>query len=290
MTNNTLLKSCASCGKPKPLTAFLQMTGPQGAIYGNICASCRSAQAKAPVEKEPDDRTTRSTIGLKIDAKAKEQAQKEDKTLREHKQEAHQEERKKKELTQAAKTEKTEAQAKDTKTRQEMFLDARQRMAALSKKSSAEKKPQDGTQARIHQQTETSEREAKYRNIESGLREEEKLTKPDFGNIYIDPQTGAEVRYAQSSVFQQYREWLGSSAHIRTFERLFGKNPPSGTTTPANKIAQEQQPAPKQASSPQQESNRLFLTKPIEKPVTASEQSQTLEYINTNYSGPGKKK
>lgn len=66
----TLLKTCSSCGKQKPLAAFLQLSGTEGASYGNVCATCRGSHIhkKAITEK---DESTRSSSGLHVDSKTK---------------------------------------------------------------------------------------------------------------------------------------------------------------------------------------------------------------------------
>jgi hypothetical protein len=77
--STTLMKTCNSCGLQKPLTAFLEVAGPEGTTYGNICASCRKAHIdKLAKPKEPEDSTTSNT-GLRIDNKSKVQEEKEKK-------------------------------------------------------------------------------------------------------------------------------------------------------------------------------------------------------------------
>ena len=63
----TLTKICSNCGQRKPLSAFMQQVGSHS--YGNICSACR----KTVLENPPKDteESTRSTTGLKIDAKTK---------------------------------------------------------------------------------------------------------------------------------------------------------------------------------------------------------------------------
>ena len=56
--NLSLTKTCSSCGQQKPLSAFLQLAGAKGSMYGNICASCRKTVATQG-HKETDEGTTR---------------------------------------------------------------------------------------------------------------------------------------------------------------------------------------------------------------------------------------
>jgi hypothetical protein len=68
--SNRVTKSCVICGLEKPLTAYLQITGPQGSSYGNICSTCRgSGHGKKVVIPHVDDEHSSSSTGLKIDAK-----------------------------------------------------------------------------------------------------------------------------------------------------------------------------------------------------------------------------
>lgn len=122
--NNSLSKTCAICGLPKPLSAFLQLAGPQGTVYGNICAHCRKAQANQPPTPEPEDRT-RSSTGFKIDAKAKVQGERDKRSQREHTEEAYKEDREKNKKTRNLIGQRKDKLAKEQKTRIESFLDKR---------------------------------------------------------------------------------------------------------------------------------------------------------------------
>jgi hypothetical protein len=92
--DNQLSKSCLSCGLQKPLSAFLQITGPEGSSYGNICSTCRgSGMGKKITITEVEDDHVSSSTGLKIDGKAKQQIDRvkkrkaEEKVVLEHKEE-----------------------------------------------------------------------------------------------------------------------------------------------------------------------------------------------------------
>ena len=67
--NLSLMKTCSSCGKQKPLSAFLQLSGKEGATYGNVCSICRKTAIEKP-NIEPDE-STRQGSGVVIDSKAK---------------------------------------------------------------------------------------------------------------------------------------------------------------------------------------------------------------------------
>lgn len=61
-------KTCSSCGQRKPLSAFLQLAAPH--TYGNTCSDCRKTTIDSS-ETTKEDEGTRSTTGVKIDAKTK---------------------------------------------------------------------------------------------------------------------------------------------------------------------------------------------------------------------------
>ena len=81
-TASNLTKTCSGCGLQKPLTAFLEVAGPQGASYGNLCADCRKAQMDKAVAapKEPEESTT-SRTGHRIGAKERMQVETDHKEL-----------------------------------------------------------------------------------------------------------------------------------------------------------------------------------------------------------------
>ncbi len=65
-------KTCIACGDSKPLAAFLQISGAQGTLYGNVCATCRAANAKITLtpQEDSDDQGSGSS-GLAVNAKTK---------------------------------------------------------------------------------------------------------------------------------------------------------------------------------------------------------------------------
>ena len=73
MTNlKKLTRTCSACGIEKPLSAFLQISGTQGTLYGAICATCRSAgiTGKKPTTSL-DEGTTSASSGSRIGVKEK---------------------------------------------------------------------------------------------------------------------------------------------------------------------------------------------------------------------------
>ncbi len=69
-----LTKTCSNCGRQKPLSAFLELTGTQGSTYGNICSSCRKIMIEeAKTKKKETEEGTTSSAGSKVDSKRKTQ-------------------------------------------------------------------------------------------------------------------------------------------------------------------------------------------------------------------------
>lgn len=69
-SQHMLTKLCSNCGLKKPLSAFLQMSDSRGAVYGNICSSCRKT-SKDNVKTTTDHESSTSSTGVKIDSKVK---------------------------------------------------------------------------------------------------------------------------------------------------------------------------------------------------------------------------
>ncbi len=119
MNNPHLTKICSVCGEQKPLTAFSQLSGSQGLIYGNICASCRKTamdKLKSPADTEG---SSTSKTGYKIDSKAKVQAEADKRLLRKEQEELNQEEKEKSEEMQSSTIEKRKTIASKEKDHRE---------------------------------------------------------------------------------------------------------------------------------------------------------------------------
>ena len=230
-----LTRMCISCGQQKPLAAFLQF-GPKGATYGAICATCRSAQASQPKPKEQEEQTTSST-GYKIDAKAKMKLEQEKKQQFQRAKVLTKTEKRKKEKSLTDNLEKTERIEKAEKWHREDYLKTGKKESFIGGlgKGIEEKK-----QAAAQHQTREEARKSKGKIdiqamketelAQEGEQQEQKLKGHDFISPYLDPVFG-EIKY-QSPIFQQFRNWLGSSAPITfALERLFSTKEPSESFT-----------------------------------------------------------
>src|SRR3990167_11420340 len=103
----TLSKTCAACGLQKPLSAFLQLTD-AGTSYGNICSTCRKAGADIKKPKTEAEDSTTSVSGHKIDTKTKIHGDIDKKQIKQRTEELYHEDRKKDEIIESIKIEKTE--------------------------------------------------------------------------------------------------------------------------------------------------------------------------------------
>lgn len=198
MAEPILKKICSSCGKQKPLSAFLQLTGQQGTTYSNICADCRKANAEKVNESKQAEGSTRSTSGLKIDSKTKVHDEILDKKQQYETAERYKEEREKIEEEKEQHEQQKLVQEKDSKQHQKSFL-GKSPYLTPSK-------------------TEDQKRFANFQQIEEGakneaIKEEDKKKEIDLSTgAYMPSQTG-EIKQ-QSAAFLRFKKWVGMSAPV----------------------------------------------------------------------------
>src|SRR3990167_930175 len=128
-SSSSLTKICSNCGLQKPLSAFLELTGPHGASYGNVCANCRKTVIEQANKTESEESTT-STTKVRIDSKTKVQSDFDKKEFLETQKENYDEERKENETQQIKLNQKSEITAKDAEKHKQSqlakrFLDRR---------------------------------------------------------------------------------------------------------------------------------------------------------------------
>lgn len=122
----TLTKICSSCGIQKPLAAFLQLGGEQGATYGNICSYCRKTEIEKERKRKSDAEGGASSFsGHTIDSKTKVKSDIDKKAHRDHIDELNEEESEKDELIKEKTIEKVGTKAKEEKEHRESYLDKR---------------------------------------------------------------------------------------------------------------------------------------------------------------------
>lgn len=236
MTKNpTLTKICSSCGFERPLTAFLQVAGPKGTLYGNICASCRSGKIEKKVQLTEAEEGTRSSSGLKIDEKTK---KKTDQLKKEHKKEADEKYVKEREKTTEdtkLKTEKIDKKLKSEKTHRETFL---QSLVNVHTAKSTAATQQKITTTYTNEQA--ASKEAKAGN-DAAAQAEAKAKGFDAHGPQIPSQTGGLLK-TQGVAFQAWLRTIGPSAAMaRAFgiDKQMQKNSSEAKTENKNETAAE---------------------------------------------------
>lgn len=205
-TQPNLTKTCVNCGQQKPLTAFLEMSGTQGTAYGNVCSSCRKTALEAMERRKKTEAegSTTSETGHKIDSKTKihDAIDKREKS-QQVEEEYHKERDLEEKVIDTVIEKKQIAEQKEKKHRKD-FLD-KPRVKPVEKPASTNKTHEGVIAERtaLHNESSTQEKLA--------AREEDKKTKHDYTVAYQGQKF--DLRF-QSSVFKQFRAWLGNSAPI----------------------------------------------------------------------------
>jgi hypothetical protein len=224
---NQLSKTCAACGLQKPLSAFLQISGPEGTSYGNVCSTCRGSQAgRKIVIPAAEEEHSSSSTGLKIDAKAKIAIDRDKKRALDEKKVLDKQEEVKRETIADEKDQRLGKKASAEKDHRENFIEAKK--SFLDYKS---KKAPGSPQARLQQQkdlaTQVVVQDANAaatanldsQNISEVNKTENRVKNVDLSNTFVDTVTG-EIKY-QSAEFLKAKAWLGNSAAINTIERQY---------------------------------------------------------------------
>ena len=240
--NAPLTRTCSACSTEKPLSAFLQLGGAQGASYGKICATCRGTgktEKLAPTIADEERSTAPSGIGIrgkeKLYAGKKHQQQihsikelykkedikkqelKEDKVERTHTKE---ESEKKHRENYIAPQKKPDASAKELSARQQVIGRQQTTQKTIIARGAAEHQRVLGVKTQEHSNTITS--------IE---KDELKKTTTDFNNLFHTIEPG---KIEMQGELKRFFTWLGNSAPIvQTLNQ--GKNttntPPTKQTT-----------------------------------------------------------
>lgn len=203
-----ITKVCTSCGQRKPLSAFMQIAGPEGTTYTQICAECRRANLKAtPIEK---DESTTSDSKHNIDAKTKVKAETDKRKLRQEIEENYFEERGKGEKKTVKKIETREILVKGEKQHRDRYLKSGSFLDANKKK------------------------EADAKNIHGSLEQESEAGRFNFAAPVED--TRMPKMKHTGSIFNQFKTWLGDSAPARHLEK---QNASSNSKKPNEKEIKE---------------------------------------------------
>lgn len=211
MTNPTpsLTKTCSSCGLNKPLSAFLQVSGPEGSTYTNICSTCRKTHPEGLKVPDQDESTTSDT-SHSIDSKSKVKADTDKRDLSKQIEENYFDEREKTELTQVKQIEKKGFLSKNEKEHRETYLKKGSFLDNARKNQAIDATKVHGSAAQAS--------EAEKFNFAAPL---EGMRTPQLKH--------------SGSVFKSFKVWLGGSA------------PVAKSTQQANGSADQAKKAPTQA-------------------------------------------
>jgi hypothetical protein len=215
-------KTCVACGLQKPMTAFLQITGPEGSSYGNVCSTCRGSGLGKKITIAPvEDEHSSSSTGLKIDAKAKQHLDRMKKLKADEKEVKEQKEEQKHEKELHEKLERKEIKAEEEKNHRINFIEAKKDSFLNYKSKPAVSLPPKTAQQRANDQHIALDKVAQIdlTNKEEGAKAENIAKNINLSTSFVDTATG-EIKY-QSPEFLKMRAWLGNSAAINTLERQF---------------------------------------------------------------------
>ena len=223
--STSLTRVCIVCGEEKPLAAYLQISGAQGTLYGNVCAACRAASANKPAASG-DDEDSGGGGGYRIDAKTKIQTEQEDKKRLKQQNELNKKEAKERAKIVTDKTERTEVKEKAEKDHREHYIEDKKKHDFLSYQS---KKTQQATAAKKShtQQTAdtrfTSEQERQSAETktqkEEVTHEEQKKSTIDLSAAAFDfdPQRSG-LKYGE--IFRQWGKSATTRGQCRPKRRL----------------------------------------------------------------------
>lgn len=204
-----LTKTCIVCGVQKPLAAFLQMTGPQGTIYGNVCTSCRGTTAKPnEVINLKDEGRGSTSSGLRIDSTARNLAEIKDKKFEHDRDEEKREDREKKDKFTLEKTEQIDKRQEAERDHRYSYIEARQRQGFMPFQNKKQTEKKQFIAKQLQENKNTIERHQKTLENQKNIaaKEENRLNTFDPSSPIVG--SGYERRF-QSAIFLSYLEWLG---------------------------------------------------------------------------------
>lgn len=232
-----LTRTCFSCGIEKPLAAFLQLSGTQGTLYGNICADCRNIDIRNKKQNLDTEERGRSSTGIRIDSKVKVQREIDQKIALQKQKDDHLEENKKLEKDSADKSEQIISKEKGEKDHRTRYIEAKQKRDFLGLKQKAVSSKSDfSTQEKnINLDLNQSENQRK----EDNKREELNQTTDFSSGASIDPGL-AGIRFQLGESQKRLETLLGKSAFMSRIKHTFGiKNPTSEKPSEPTKSADE---------------------------------------------------
>jgi hypothetical protein len=222
---NPLTRTCNACGIEKPLSAFLQLGGTQGASYGTLCSACRGAgklekTALGIVSEEGS--TAPSGIGIRgkeklyINAKNQQQVY----SLKE----LYKKEDIKKQEAKDNKAERIHTKEKSEKKHRENYIASPKTPASEGKELSIRQQVIAQQQTKKTIIARGADEHQRVLGVKS--KEERRKTTTDFNNLFHAIEPG---KIEMQGELKRFFTWLGNSAPIvRTLNQ--GKNLTNSST------------------------------------------------------------
>lgn len=208
MVNNQITKTCIICGLVKPINAFLQIQGPEGTSYGNTCSTCRGSSAgkKVVITETDEERTSSSSTGLKIDAKAKIKADLDKKLAAQKQKELEKEEREKLESNVDDVRETKEAKQSAERDHRENYIEPQKKSSFLNfqvKKNIAD--------TAVKTATIIQNAKLEIQHKEDAIKQEEKDKTLDLAG---DTDFSQSLEKHRTAEYGKVVKWLGQGAAI----------------------------------------------------------------------------
>lgn len=197
-----LQRICTSCGLTKPLSAFLYISSTRGTTYGALCSACRGAEKLRKQTNKTEEDAGSTTLKLRIGAEEKIHIEKEWERRFKEKTQSALEEKKKKEKSQAVKTEDTELEE-----REKRILPPSEKPTVTDKRPPSAPGPARPERAVDAGIAATPEKKKEW--IHEQEKKEQKIT---AASAYVDSQQTGTVARHISDVHRGFMEFLGESS------------------------------------------------------------------------------
>jgi hypothetical protein len=277
----TAQKTCVICGLEKQLVTFLQISGPQGTTYGNICSTCRGSGLgkKIIIPSEPIEESSSTGFGLKIDGKAKVFSDNEKKQLAQTKAEEKEKSIQEREEKKQTKSEKIRELEETEKKHREEYI--KPNKSFLTKKTSDTKAPSNQFITDIAANKQQQNLHTQHQ--EAAAKEDELVKTTDFTNSFWDPAIAGGIKQ-NSAEFLKVRAWLGESAAANKTRNI--NSHPDKSHDAEHKITRAVEK--KSSTSSMSTFSKTFSQPQTNKP----ESSPMVEFINEKWGSkpPGSKR
>jgi hypothetical protein len=218
---NLLAKTCIACGLQKPISAFLQISGPQGTSYGNICSTCRGSGAdKKVVIDQAEDGRSGSSTGLKIDSKAKVQIDRDKQAVSELKKELDLTEHEKQLATSEDKAERKDDKEVAERKHRESYIEPKKTDSFFARKTDTKLPLLRSIQEKQSLEHRTSvEHVAKKetQQKDAAVKQDAKDKGLDLSDIATDQIIGGKVK-TTTGEYNRLKSWFGN-APMNTIDR-----------------------------------------------------------------------